>query len=146
MTFTTENGTVIEVEDSVAEDKAKLFADYLDYLEGEFDNEEGGFYSAGYVESMFEKGLGLLYSTVGDYEEYEVQATIYPNKLELTLEVWGEDGETTKVQKYNSLDEMREDCFYTMFGTWDEMWGRLMDAGYEGGLLDKWGNVPTDER
>ena len=38
MTFTTENGTAIEIEDSVAEDKAKLFADYLDYHKKRTEN------------------------------------------------------------------------------------------------------------
>lgn len=145
MTFTTENGTAIEIEDSVAEDKALLWANYLEYSENEFSEEVGGYYSEEHIMGEFNTGLGLLCTTSED-GEYDLQATIYPDKLELVLEVAGAFKDAKRTHKYSTIDEMREDCFDTSFGTWDEMWDRLMDVAEESGLIDEDGNaIPSEE-
>ena len=145
MTFTTENGTAIEIEDSVAEDKALLWANYLEYSENEFSEEVGGYYSEEHITSEFNAGLGLLCTTSED-GEYDLQATIYPNKLELVLVVTGAFKDAKRTRKYSTIDEMREDCFDTSLGTWDEMWDRLMDVAEENGLIDEDGDaIPSEE-
>ena len=137
--------TAFWIDDDVAEDKALLWANYLEYSENEFDEDVGGYYSEEHITSEFDRGLGLLCTTSED-GEYDLQATIYPDKLELVLEVAGAFKDAKQTHKYSTIDEMREDCFDTSLGTWDEMWDRLMDVAEENGLIDEDGNaIPSEE-
>ena len=110
-------------------EKHRVWEEYLEYILYEFGEDNFLVHQEDDRDEEFAKGLGLMYTTCGDDEEHDLQATLYPNTLELVCEVdWKEVSRT----KYQSVEEMLNDVF---FDTWSEMYDRCICGGIEKGIL-----------
>lgn len=110
-------------------EKKTIWETYLDYTLGEFGEDAFLITKEENPDDEFSKGLGLMYTTTGDDEQHDLQATLYPNTLELVCEVdWKEVLRT----KYGTVDEMLEDVF---FDTWSDMYDKCICGGIEKGIL-----------
>lgn len=112
-----------------SEEKKVVWETYLDYVRCEFGEDNFIAHQEDDADEQLCKGLGLMYTTVGDDEEHELQATLFPNTLELVCEVdWKEVMRT----KYETVHEMLKDVF---FDTWSDMYDKCICGGIEKGIL-----------